>query len=167
MMEKIKAPCPFCGARPEEKNELGEPMMVVVPHHSIEGRVMAYTVMCQHCAAEGPAGDTIAEAVALWNKERGHPSGGGKTMEITLDVAPESYTALRDRMMQEAFATTSGDVEEWTHTVAQALFDLADMAEVDKLEEVQKLLDEALDALRNIEVYLLAALDRVNPQGGK
>ena len=48
------------------------------------------------------------------------------------------------------------DVEEQVRQVRHALFRLADMADVDRLEKTQELLDTAMDAMKDIEVYLIA-----------
>ena len=77
-------------------------------------------------------------------------------MRIILDVTPESYMTLRNKMVEEAFTASSDDVEGQIEAVKRALFRLAGMAEVDKLKETQELLDGALDAMKDIEMHLIA-----------
>ena len=76
-------------------------------------------------------------------------------MEIILDVTPESYAALRDRMIEEEFASIKDDIKNPVEIIEQALFRLADAAEVEKLEETQEWLNKVMDAIREIKIYLL------------
>ena len=76
-------------------------------------------------------------------------------MEIILDVTPESYEALRDRMVEEAFASIKDDIKKPVEIIERALFRLADSAEVEKLGETQEWLNKAMDAIRDIKIHLL------------
>jgi len=77
MEEEIKEPCPFCGARPEERDEKGRPVLSVfsvyqdsyvsyIGHSKSENA--DWEVSCNRCLAEGPLAHSREEAIRLWNR---------------------------------------------------------------------------------------------------
>ncbi len=50
--------CPFCGWTPD---------LEIMEADNEEGNT-AYWIICESCRMTGPEGDTVEEAVELWNK---------------------------------------------------------------------------------------------------
>ena len=74
MSEELKA-CPFCGGAGYQHKHFWE------------------VVTCQNCSADGPAGDTEAEAIAAWNT---------RALDATLTARLATVEAERDAALSEA-----------------------------------------------------------------